>query len=102
MTYRAWRGYAYVLRYCQFLTVLHTVQLPRDPSSRHAESASRWKRSDLLSHGEYMGRSAQEETVLHNLRCVQIASCVDTCQRDLVQGAYLRQADLQLHLWVLL
>ena len=43
-----------------------------------------------------MGRSTQEETVLHNLGCVQLASCVDACQRDVVQGAYLQQAALHL------
>jgi hypothetical protein len=47
------------------------------------------KRSALLSHGEYMGRAKLAETVLRNLRCVQLGSFMDTCQRDLVQGAYL-------------
>jgi len=51
---------------------LFSVQLPRDPSSRHAGSAYRLKRSALLSHGEYMGRAKLAETVLRNLRCVQL------------------------------
>ena len=95
MTYRAWRGYVYALRYCQFLTVLHTVQPPRDPSSRHAESALHWKQCASPSHGENMGRAAQEETVLRNLKCVQLKSRVGICQRDLVQGAYLRRLALR-------
>ncbi len=48
-----------------------------------------------------MGRAAQEETVIRNLRCVQLASCVDICQRDLVQGACMQEDAVLSHPWSL-
>ena len=43
-----------------------------------------------------MGKAMQGGTALRNLKCVRLKSRVGICQRDLVQGAYLRQTALQL------
>ena len=49
-----------------------------------------------------MGRAAQGGTPQHHLKCVHLRNRVGICQRDQVQGAYLRQTVLQLGLWALL
>ena len=49
-----------------------------------------------------MGKAMQGGTALRNLKCVRLKSRVGICQRDLVQGAYLQRAAVQLLPWALL
>ena len=49
-----------------------------------------------------MGRATLGGTAQRNLKGVQLENRVGIYQRDLVQGSYLLQTALQLHLWALL